>query len=153
MDSLPPEEPDDEERLSAIDRFCTLTYQAAEMKARHLRGIVTSLSFVCVLLALGLGAVSWRASAVEHQREVLLEQLRAERAARIAATLAVGDVRMNVATDALDTQVRRDIVDERMLEQEQRSAELARLAEAVEREKLVKADCVTPKSILSAAGL
>ena len=60
---------------------------------------------------------------------------------------------MDAANYALDTRVRRDIVDERMSEQQQRAAELERLAQQVERDKLVKADCVTPRSILAAAGL
>ena len=40
-----------------------------------------------------------------------------------------------------------------LLEQERRSAELERLAASVERQKLVEADCVTPRSIIRAAGL
>ena len=40
-----------------------------------------------------------------------------------------------------------------MVEQQRRSAELAELADTVERQKAVEADCVTPRSILAAAGL
>ena len=78
--------------------------------------------------------------------------MRSERAARVEATLAAKGVEMDVASYALDTRVRRDLVEERMLEQEQRSAELERLAQRVEQEKLVRADCVTPRSVI-AAGL
>jgi hypothetical protein len=39
-----------------------------------------------------------------------------------------------------------------MLQQERRSSELEELAQRVERERLVKADCVTPQSII-ASGL
>ena len=66
------------------------------------------------------------------------------------ATLAAKGVEMDVATYALDTRVRRDLVEKRMLEQEQRSTELAQLAERVEQERLARADCVTPRSILTA---
>lgn len=148
--------PDDEElerRRSVIDEFCTLTHETSELKTRHFRGIVFTLSFVCVLLIVSLGAFAWRANAMEQERQALVEELRVERAARISATLAAKDVRMNVATDALDTKVRRDIVDERMVEQQQRSIELEELAEKIAQQKLIEADCVTPKSVLAAKGL
>ena len=90
---------------------------------------------------------------MEHERDRLVAELRSERTARVEAVLAASGVEMNVANYALDTKVRRDIVDERMLQQEQRSTELARLAAKVERDKLVEADCLTPPSILASAGL
>lgn len=152
MSTLPLAEPS-EERLSVIDQFCILTYQVSEMRARHFRGIIYTLGFVCLVLLLSLGVVAWRANATVQERDMLAEALNAERAARVEATLAAKDVERGVAADVLDTRVRRDIVDERMVQQERRSAELEQLAEQVEREKLVKADCVTPKSIFSAAGL
>lgn len=139
--------------LSVVDRLCTLTNQTSELRARHLRGIIATLSFVCVLLFVCFGMAIWRADVIEQEREVLAQELHAERSARIKATLAARDVEMNLATNVLDTQVRRDIVDERMQQQEQRSAELEQLALQVEREKLIKADCVTPKSIFAVAGL
>lgn len=142
-----------ERPLSVIEQFCALTQETSQLRARHLREIVATLSFVCVLLFLSFGMAIWRADVIEQEREVLAQELRLERAARIRATLAARDVEMNLATNVLDTQARRDIVDERMLQQEQRSAELEQLAQQVEQEKLIKADCVTPKSILAAAGL
>ena len=60
---------------------------------------------------------------------------------------------MAAANFALETHVRRDIVDERMLEQERRSLELERLAQKVERDRLARADCTTPRSILAASNL
>ncbi len=142
-----------ERRLSAVDVFCTQTYQAPELEARHVRGIASTLGVVCLLLLVCLGFSVWRAETIERERDVLVQELHGERAARIRANLAVKDVEMGAANYALDTRVRRDIVDERMLQQEQRSAELERLAQQVEREKLVEADCVTPRSILAASGL
>lgn len=139
-------------RISAIDRFCMLTYQTSAEAARYARGIVPTLGFLCLILVVSLGITAWHANAMEQERDMLVEELRSERAARIKATLAVKGVEMDVATYALDTQVRRDLVEERMLQQERRSAELAELAQKVEQEKLVKADCVTPRSII-AAGL
>ena len=139
-------------RISAIDRFCMLTYQTSAEAARYARGVVPTLGFLCLVLVLSLGITVWHANAMEQERDVLVQELRSERAARIKATLAARGAEMNVATYALDTRVRRDLVEERMLEQERRSTELDQLAQRVEQEKLVKADCVTPLSII-AAGL
>jgi hypothetical protein len=129
-----------------------LTYQTSAEAARYARGIVPTLGFLCVVLVVALGVTAWHANAMAHERDRLVEELRSERAARVEATLAAKGVEMDVASYALDTRVRRDLVEERMLEQEQRSAELDQLAQRVEEEKLVKADCVTPRSII-AAGL
>ena len=137
-------------RISAIDRFCMLTYQRSAEAARYARGIVPTLGFLCAVLVLALGVTVWHANAVAQERDMLVEELRSERAARVEATLAAKGVEMDVATYALDTRVRRDLVEKRMLEQEQRSTELAQLAERVEQERLARADCVTPRSILTA---
>ncbi len=143
-----------ERRLSSIDRFCIQTYQTAQTEAaRHVRGIASTLGFLCVMLILCLGIAVWQANALEQERDVLVQELRSERAARLEAAQTANDVGMNEANYELDTRVRRDIVDERMLRQERRSLELEQLAEKVEREKLVEADCVTPRSIMAAAGL
>jgi|SRR5688572_6269365 hypothetical protein len=139
-------------RIGAIDRFCMLTYQTSAEAARYARGIVPTMGFLCIVLVLSLGVTAWRANAMEQERDRLVEALRSERAARVDATLAAKGVEMNVATFALDTRVRRDLVDERMLQQERRSSQLDQLAQRVEQERLVKADCVTPQSII-ASGL
>ena len=86
---------------------------------------------------------------MEQERNVLVEELRKERQARLGAVLGAKDVEMDAANFDLDTRVRRDIVDREMLAQEQRSAELAQLAARVERDKLVEANCVTPRSIMA----
>lgn len=127
-----------------------LTYQTSAEAARYAGGIVPTLGFLCVILVLSLGITAWHANAMEQERDSLVEELRSERAARVEATLAAKGFEMNVATYALDTRVRRDLVEEQMLEQEQRSTELDQLAQQVEQEKLAKADCVTPQSIITA---
>lgn len=142
-----------ERRLSVIDQFCALTHQVSEMKARHVRGIISTLGFVCMVLLLLMGFFAWRANAVGLERDALVQELHAERAERIQATLAARDVEMTVASSVLDTRVRRDIVDQTMAQQEQRSVELEQLAEKIAQEKLIAAGCVTPKSILNASGL
>ncbi|HEY6817067.1 MAG TPA: hypothetical protein VI168_16135 [Croceibacterium sp.] len=108
------------------------------------------LGLVCLALLLGLGLAVSRASAAEQQRDALAQELRLERAARIKATLAAGDVEMSAASQALDTRVRNDIVSERMVEQQRRSVELEQLAEKIAQQKMIEADCVTPRSIRTA---
>ena len=143
-----------ERRLSEIDRFCIQTEQVAKGLAdRRVRIVTSTLGVVCLALLACLGVVAWQASAVAKERDTLAQELRAEREARFQATLAATDAEMSAASAALDTHVRRDIVNERMLEQERRSAQLEQRAQEVERQKLVKADCVTPRSIRLAAGL
>jgi len=141
-------------RLSDIDRFCIQTQQTGkEEAARRVRFFASTMGVACLALLAGLVIALLQVNAVARERDALAQQLRTERAARIKTTLAAKDVEMNAANDALDTQVRRDIVNERMAEQERRSVELAQLAEQVERQKLAEADCVTPRSIMVAAGL
>ena len=143
-----------ERRLSEIDRFCIQTQESGKHEAaRRVRFVASTLGVVCLALLVGLVLVAWQANAVAQERDALAQDLRSERAARIEATLAAKDVEMSAATYALDTSVRRDIVDERMLEQERRAIELERRAQQVERQRLIDADCLTPRSILSAAGL
>jgi hypothetical protein len=146
-------EPSDR-RLSEIDRFCLQTQLAGKHEAaRRVRFVASTLGVVCLLLLAALALALWRGNAMAQERDALVAELRTERAARIAATLAAKDVEMSAASYALDTRVRGDIVTERMLEQERRSAELERLAAEVERQKLIAANCVTPRSIRVASGL
>lgn len=143
-----------ERRLSDIDRFCIQTQETGKLEAaRRVRFIASSLGIACLALVVSLGLVLWQAKAVAQERDALARDLRTERAAHLKAALAAKDVEMNTANYALDTRVRRDIVDERMLAQERRAAELEQLALQVEREKLIEAGCVTPRSLLVAAGL
>ena len=143
-----------ERRLSSVDLFCMQTYQPpVKDPLRRLRGIAIALASTCLVLLASLGLVVWQAKAMEREREALAQELRSERAAHMRVALAAKDVERDVANYALETSVRRDIVDERMLEQERRSAELERLAEQVERDKLARADCLTPRSILVASNL
>ena len=143
-----------ERKLGEIDRFCIQTEQVAKgLAERRVRVVTSALGAVCLALLACLGLALWQASAVAQERDALAQELRTERAARIKATVAATDAEMHAATHALDTRVRSDLVDERMLEQERRSVELDERAQDVEREKLVKADCVTPRSVRLAAGL
>jgi len=150
MLALPLEQPS-ERRLSDIDRFCIQTREAGKIDAaRRVRFVASTLGVVCMALLVCLGLVLWQGNAVAQERDALVQDLRVEREARIKATLAASDAEMGAASAALDTQVRGDIVDQRMLEQERRSVELAKLANEVERQRLIKANCITPRSIITA---
>ena len=141
-----------ERRLSDIDRFCIQTREAGQKEAeRRVRFVASTLGVACLALLAALGAALWQTNAVAQERDALAQELRLEREARMQATLAATDAEMSAATRALDTRVRSDIVDERMQEQQRRADELEQRAQDVEREKLVKANCVTPRSL--AAGL
>jgi hypothetical protein len=141
-------------RLSEIDRFCILTEQTGKAEAaRRVRLFTSSWVTICLALIVCLGLAVWRLKSAEQERDVLVQELRTERMARVEATSVAKDVEMSVASQALNTRVRADIVDERMLEQERRAAELERLAKSVEHQKLIEANCITPRSILVAAGL
>jgi cell division protein FtsB len=143
-----------ERRLSEIDRFCLQTRLDAKAEAaRHVRVVASTLGVFCLALAVCLGVAVWRGNALAQERDQLVEQLRTERAERIQASLAARDVEMNAAHYALDTRVRRDIVEERMQEQERRGAELEQRAQEIARQKLAEANCVTPRSIRVAADL
>jgi len=143
-----------ERRLSEIDRFCIQSDEVGSALAtRRVRFAPPTLGLLCFALLVCLGLALWQASAIAKERDALAQELSIERAARIKATLAASDAEMGAASDALDTRVRSDIVTERMLEQQRLSAELEQRAQEVERQKLVKADCVTPRSIRLAAGL
>ncbi len=143
-----------ERRLSEIDRFCIQSDEVGKaLTARRVRYVPSTLGVICLALLVGLVLALWQASAVAKERDALAHELRLERAERFKATLAANDAEMNAASDALDTRVRSDIVDERALEQQRRSAELEQRAQEVEQQKLVEANCVTPRSIRLAAGL
>jgi len=138
-----------ERMVNSIDRFAAITAKASEEAAKRARGMLSTLGFLCAILFLSLIAVAWQANAMEQQRNALAAELRNERAARVEAILGAKDVEMDAANFDLDNRVRRDIVDREMLAQEQRSAQLAQLAAQVERDKLVEANCVTPRSIMA----
>lgn len=149
-----PHPPTFERKLSSVDLFCMQTYQpASHDPLRRTRGIAVTLALMCLILLLSLGYAVWRGSALERERDGLARALSSERAAKVKTSLAARDLEMDVANYALETRVRRDIVDERMLQQERRSLELEQLALRVEREKLARADCLTPRSILIASNL
>ncbi len=143
-----------ERRLSSVDLFCMQTYQPpAKDPVKRLRAIALGLGCVCLALLVSLGIAVSQASGMERERDLLARELGSVRKAQLKTDLAAKDREMVAATYALETMVRRDIVDEQMALQERRSAELQRLAQRIQSERLVAADCVTPRSIRMASNL
>ncbi|WP_206436087.1 hypothetical protein [Altericroceibacterium xinjiangense] len=106
-----------------------------------------------LVLTAALVAASVQVYSLAQERASLSQELTAERFAHVKTRVAMKNVEMRFATYALDNRVRREFVDERLQKQEEQSAELERKEEAVRQQKLAEANCITPKSILQAAGL
>lgn len=102
---------------------------------------------VILVLAAGLVAALWRAEAVAQERDDLSTQLVAERQARAATELSLNALKYQVASGKLNSQVHNTIVDQRIVEAQKQAAELQRQAEALRKEKVREANCVTPKSV------
>jgi ABC-type phosphate transport system auxiliary subunit len=106
-----------------------------------------------VVLAAALVVILWRADAVAQERDALDRQLLVERQARAATELSLNALKYRIASGELNDDVQETIIDEKIAEAQQRAAELERETEALRREKVREADCVTPRSIREASGL
>jgi hypothetical protein len=113
----------------------------------------TGFRILGLLLVVGLGAGQWQTHAVEQERDLLQRKLQREMHAHLQTRLLARDAEVQLATYILDNNVRREFVDERLDAQAQKADELKREAEAVRLQKLAEADCITPRSIILAAGL
>ena len=107
----------------------------------------------CAVLAGALLLTGTQLYAMDRERQQLVDELGAERTARVKERLATIDVEQKFANYILETRVRRDFVTDRMVAQDRQSDELKQEAQAVERQKLAEANCITPRSIITAAGL
>lgn len=146
-----------ERKLSVVDELMTQTYEdfkkaTAKPKRPLATKIAYALGVLCIMLFGGVGLLASQVSAVEQERDTLVQRLHAEQAARTRAEQAIKDAEFRLANANLETRVRRDIVDERMAVQQTRAVQLDQEAEAVRRAKLAEANCVTPQSV-AAAGL
>lgn len=106
-----------------------------------------------VVLAAALVVILWRADAIAQERDALDRELLAERQARAATELSLNALKYRIASGELNDDVQENILDEKIAEAQQRAAELEQEAEALRREKVREADCVTPRSIREASGL
>ena len=108
---------------------------------------------LCAVLVIALAFTSWRAYAIDAERDALRGEFQQERKGRILADRWAKDLEMRFANFVLENQVDADIVRKRVAQQEQRASELEEMEEGVREQKLAEADCVTPRSVLEAAGL
>ena len=118
-----------------------------------LRRFVGVREVLIVALIAALIVVLWRADAVAQERDQLDRQLLAERQARAATELSLNALRYRIASGELNDDVQETIIDEKIVEAQQRAAELEREAEQLRQEKVREANCVTPKSIRNSSGL
>jgi predicted nucleic acid-binding Zn-ribbon protein len=107
---------------------------------------------ILVLLA-ALAAAFWRVEAMANERDDLSTQLVAERQARAATELSLNALKYQVASNKLNSEVHKTIVDQRIVEAQKEAANLQQQAEDLRKEKVRQANCVTPKSIREANGL
>lgn len=118
-----------------------------------LRRFIGIREVLIVALAAALVVVFWRADAIAQERDALDQELLAERQARAATELSLNALKYRLASGELNDQVQENILDEKIAEAQRRAAELEREAEALRREKVREANCVTPRSIREASGL
>lgn len=108
---------------------------------------------IILLLAAGLAAALWQVQAMAQERDDLSTQLIAERQARAATELSLNALKYQVASSQLNSDVHKNIIDERIVQAQKQAADLQRQAEALREEKVREANCVTPKSVRDASGL
>jgi predicted nucleic acid-binding Zn-ribbon protein len=108
---------------------------------------------IILLLAAGMVAALWRVQAMAQERDDLSTQLIAERQARAATELSLNALKYQVASSQLNSDVHKNIIDERIVEAQKQAADLQHQAEALREEKVREANCVTPKSVRDASGL
>ncbi len=108
---------------------------------------------IILVLAAGLVAVLWRVQAMAQERDDLSTQLIAERQARAATELSLNALKYQVASGKLNSEVHKNIIDQRIVEAQKQAADLQQQAEQLRKEKVREANCVTPKSVREANGL
>jgi hypothetical protein len=106
-----------------------------------------------VLLLAGAAAMAWTIDAQAREIAVLETDLTRERQAHAVARLSLNTAEFRAANRELETEVRRDILDERLVEQAGRAEQLEREAEELRRQLVREANCVTPRRIREAEGL
>src|SRR5690606_18162359 len=91
--------PPAERRLSSVDVFCMQTYEpAAKDPLRRLRTIALALGLACLVLLGSLAFAVSRVGAMERERDALVAELSAERAAKARTSLAAKDAEMAAAS-------------------------------------------------------
>jgi hypothetical protein len=108
---------------------------------------------IILVLAAGLLVALWRSQAIARERDDLNTQLAAERQARAATELSLNALKYQIASGKLNSEVHQTILDQKIVEAQQKAAELERRTEQLRKEKVREVNCVTPRAIREASGL
>ena len=107
---------------------------------------------ILLLLAV-ITALVWRLDARAAELAELEGKLANEVRAHAVTRLSLNTAEFRAANRELDTTVKGDILDERLVAQAARAEELEKEAQALRQQLLRETNCVTPRSIRNAEGL
>ena len=107
---------------------------------------------IALLLAIAAGLV-WKINAQAHDISDLQTQLSQEQQAHAITQLSLNTAEFRAANRELDTEVRSDILDERIRAQAARAGELEKEAEDLRARLVREINCTTPRAIRNAEGL
>ncbi|MXO58121.1 hypothetical protein GRI89_00985 [Altererythrobacter salegens] len=107
---------------------------------------------IIVLLAV-VAVLSWQVRVQARERSDLSDELLHEKQAHALTKLQLNTVEFRAANRELATDVRKDDLDKRIVEQAQRAEELEAEAEDLRQRLIRETNCVTPRSIRNAEGL
>ena len=107
---------------------------------------------ILLLLAV-IAALAWQLDARAAEIAVLESKLSREVQAHAVARLSLNTAEFRAANRELDTTVKGDILDQRLVEQAARAEQLEKEAAALRQQLLRETNCITPRSIRNAEGL
>jgi hypothetical protein len=107
---------------------------------------------ILLLLAV-IAAMVWRLDARAAEIAQLESKLANEVRAHAVTRLSLNTAEFRAANRELDTTVKGDILDQRLVAQAARAEQLEKEAEALRQQLLRETNCVTPRSIRNAEGL
>ncbi|WP_305098137.1 hypothetical protein [Croceibacterium aestuarii] len=106
-----------------------------------------------LVLSAVIAVMAWRMDVQARERSDLSDRLLRETQAHALTKLQLNTVEFRAANRVLATDVRRDDLDKRIVEQAKRAEQLEAEAEDLRQRLIRETNCVTPKSIRNAEGL
>lgn len=106
-----------------------------------------------LLLLAGVATLAWQLDAKAAEIDALEGKLAREVRAHAVTRLSLNTAEFRAANRELDTTVKGDILDQRLVAQAARAEQLEKEAEALRQQLLRETNCVTPRSIRNAEGL
>lgn len=106
-----------------------------------------------LLLLAAVAALAWQLDARAAEVAELEGKLASEVRAHAVTRLSLNTAEFRAANRELDTTVKGDILDERLVAQAARAEQLEKEAEALRQQLLRETNCITPRSIRNAEGL